>query len=87
VSGEAGVRVRVRLFASLREAAGAPERRLTLPAGATTESAWQALVGDLPALAPRRASLAVAVNRAYSGFEVVLQDGDEVAFIPPVSGG
>jgi molybdopterin converting factor small subunit len=43
-------------------------------------------VGDLPALAPRRASLAVAVNRAYEGFAAVLQDGDEVAFIPPVSG-
>lgn len=80
--------VRVRLFASLREAAaGGPEARLELPGGATAEAAWQALVVEHPALAPRRASLAVSVNRAYASFETVLQDADEVAFIPPVSGG
>ena len=79
--------VRVRLFASLRDAAGRPEARLELPGGATAESAWQALVEGHPALAARRASLAVSVNRAYASFETVLQDADEVAFIPPVSGG
>jgi len=77
----------VRLFASLRDAAGSPEARLELAEGGTAEAAWQALVDSHPALAPRRASLAVAVNRAYAGFESALQDGDEVAFIPPVSGG
>jgi molybdopterin converting factor subunit 1 len=81
------VQIRVRLFASLRDAAGRPEALLELPAGATAEAAWLALVAGHPALAPRRASLAVAVNRAYAGFETVLQDDDEVAFIPPVSGG
>jgi molybdopterin converting factor subunit 1 len=81
------LRVRVRLFASLRELVGRPERELGLPAGATAETAWQALVAEQPALAPRRASLAVAVNREYATFETPLHEGDEVAFIPPVSGG
>jgi molybdopterin synthase sulfur carrier subunit len=81
------MRVRVRLFASLREAAGVPELQLELAAGATAEDAWRRLVGEFPALAPRRASLAVSVNRRYAGFGTALQDGDELVFIPPVSGG
>jgi molybdopterin converting factor subunit 1 len=81
------MRIRVRLFASLREAAGVPEVRLELPAGSTAEEAWGRLVGDFPALAPRRASLAVSVNRRYARFDEALQDGDELVFIPPVSGG
>ncbi len=81
------MQVKVRLFASLRDAAGLSESRLELAQGATAEAAWQALVAGHPALAPRRASLGVAVNRTYAGFETVLQDDDEVAFIPPVSGG
>jgi molybdopterin converting factor subunit 1 len=79
--------VRVRLFASLREAASRAESRMELSEGATAEAAWQALLSELPTLAGRRPGLAVAVNRAYAGFETVLRDGDEVAFIPPVSGG
>ena len=81
------MRVRVRLFASLRDAAGVPEASLELPPGATAENAWGRLAGDFPALAPRRASLAAAVNRRYAPFDTALQDGDEVVFIPPVSGG
>jgi molybdopterin converting factor subunit 1 len=81
------VQVRVRLFGSLRERAGRAELSLELPAGATAEAAWRALVASAPELAPRRASLAVAVNRVYAGFETRLNPGDEVVFIPPVSGG
>jgi molybdopterin converting factor subunit 1 len=81
------MRVKVRLFGSLRERAGRAEESLELPPGATAEAAWQALVRAFPELAPRRASLAVAVNREYTGFEAELKDGDEVVYIPPVSGG
>jgi molybdopterin converting factor subunit 1 len=79
--------VRVRLFASLRETAGIPEVRVELPAGGHAEDAWASLVGEFPALAPRRASLAVSVNRRYARFDTALQEGDELVFIPPVSGG
>jgi molybdopterin converting factor subunit 1 len=82
-----GMRVRVRLFALLREAAGLSEAELQLEPGATAEDAWLRLAADHPALAPRRASLAAAVNRRYAAFSTRLADGDEVGFIPPVSGG
>ncbi len=81
------VRVRVRLFAVLREAAGQSEALLELPEGATPESAWQALVTAHPALGARRPSLTAAVNRRYATFDQTLHDGDEVVFVPPVSGG
>jgi molybdopterin converting factor subunit 1 len=81
------MRVRVRLFASLRETIGASEVELDLPEGATAEEAWKALAGTHPELASRRARLTAAVNRRYAGFDTPLHDGDEVVFVPPVSGG
>jgi molybdopterin synthase sulfur carrier subunit len=81
------MRVKVRLFASLREALGRSELQLELPEPATPEHAWRVLVGMQPSLAARRASLATAVNRDYAAFDRPLAPGDEVVFIPPVSGG
>jgi molybdopterin converting factor subunit 1 len=81
------VRVRVRLFASLREAAGRPEVPLELSLGATAEDAWRALTVEHPSLSTRRPNLATSVNRRYAPFDTPLEDGDEVVFIPPVSGG
>ena len=81
------MRIRVRLFAVQRELAGARDVPLELPDGATIEDAWSALVGRLPMLAPGRASLRFARNAAYAPPSTVLADGDEVAMIPPVSGG
>ena len=79
--------MKVRLFASLREAAGRDHLDLDLQEGATAEDAWRRLVAECPALAPRRRSLAAAVNRRYQPFDAVLAAGDEVVFVPPVSGG
>jgi molybdopterin converting factor subunit 1 len=81
------MRVRVRLFASLREAMGEGEVWLDLPAGATPETAWRRLCESRPALGERRRSLQAAVNRSYAPFDAALQDGDELVFIPPVAGG
>jgi molybdopterin converting factor subunit 1 len=81
------VQVRVRLFASLREAAGRSELHLELPAGASPEEAWRRLVAAHPQLAGRRPSLACSVNRRYERFDAALGEGDELVFIPPVSGG
>lgn len=81
------MRVRVRLFASLREAAGTEHVELELPDAASAEEAWRRLVEAHPSLADRRRSLAVAVNRRYARFDDPLAPGDEVVFIPPVSGG
>jgi molybdopterin converting factor subunit 1 len=79
--------VRVRLFAIQRELAGAREVALELPDGADVEDAWRALVDRHPVLAPGRSSLRFARNGDYAEPETSLADGDEVAMIPPVSGG
>jgi molybdopterin converting factor subunit 1 len=76
------MRISVRLFAALRERAGAREREVELPSGATVADVWRELdLGDEPE------GLLYAVNRAYVERVAVLADGDEVALIPPVSGG
>jgi MoaE-MoaD fusion protein len=81
------IRVRVRLFAIQRELAKTREVGLDLTDGATVEDAWRAVVARYPVLAPGRPSLRFARNGDYADADTVLEDGDEVAFIPPVSGG
>ena len=81
------MRVHVRLFGSLREALGREAVELELPDGSSAEQAWRSLVNEQPALADRRSRLTTAINRRYGRFEDVLADGDEVVFVPPVSGG
>lgn len=79
------ISVRVRLFASYREAAGTRELQKSLPAGARIRDLIDLLAPQLPSL--RSAPGLVAVNHSYVGPDFVLHDGDEAAFIPPVSGG
>ena len=75
--------VTVRLFAMLRERAGAREVTLELPEGARVSDALAALEGVAPAEMP----LVMAVNREYAREDHALDPGDELALIPPVSGG
>ena len=81
------MRVKVRLFASLREAVGREQVELELGEPADAEAAWRALVASHPALAARRPRLTAAINRRYARVDDALADGDEVVFVPPVSGG
>jgi molybdopterin converting factor subunit 1 len=81
------MRVTVRLFARLRELAGAGDLLRELPAEATVTTVWEALVRDYPALAPYSDSMSCAVNAEYARMTTQVKDGDEVAFLPPVSGG
>ena len=81
------MRVRVRLFAIQRELVGSREVTLDLPDGGTIEDAWAALVEWYPVLAPGRSSVRFARNSEYADADTVLADGDELACIPPVSGG
>lgn len=75
----------VRLFASYREAAGTNRLDITLPADARVADLLEALGARLPAV--QRAPGLVAVNHTYVNSDSGLKDGDEVALIPPVSGG
>jgi molybdopterin converting factor subunit 1 len=81
------VRVTVRLFARLRDIAGRSEIARELPAGATIGTVWRELAGEFPELAPYERAISSAVNADYARMDHVLSDGDEVAFLPPVSGG
>jgi molybdopterin converting factor subunit 1 len=81
------MRVTIRLFARLRDLVGATELEQVLPDGATVAEAWSRLVADHPAAAPYEASMSCAVNADYARMSAPLRDGDEVAFLPPVSGG
>jgi molybdopterin synthase catalytic subunit/molybdopterin converting factor small subunit len=80
--------VEVRLFAILRERAGRESIELTLPHGASVADALQRLA-ELESLADpiARVSVAMAVNRDYAAPETILRPGDELALIPPLSGG
>jgi molybdopterin synthase catalytic subunit len=76
------VNVKVRLFAALRERAGAGTVELEIPDGARVGDVWDALdLGEEPP------GILFAVNRAYAARTAALSAGDEVALIPPVSGG
>jgi molybdopterin converting factor subunit 1 len=81
------MRVTVRLFARLRDITGAGELAREAPPGASVGAVWQSLVGDYPELAAYEKSISCAVNADYSRFSAAVADGDEVAFLPPVSGG
>jgi len=81
------MRVTVRLFAKLRDLAGSGELVREVPPPATVQSVWKALVSEMPALADYERTMSVAVNADYSRMSSPVQDGDEVAFLPPVSGG
>ena len=82
------MKVQIRLFASYREAAGVGELRVDLADGATVEDAIAAVADRYPSIAsPGSRTLVAARNREYVALDTRLADGDEVALIPPVSGG
>ena len=81
------MRVSVRLFAVVAEAAGERSLALDLPAGATAGDVRDAVAARFPRAAVACARVALAVNASYAPPEQPLSDGDEVALIPPVSGG
>jgi molybdopterin converting factor subunit 1 len=81
------MRINVKLFAVLRERAGTGEILLDLPVGATAASAAAVLGEQTPAVGKFLGKVAYAVNRSYVPGSEPLCDGDELAIIPPVSGG
>ena len=79
--------LRVLFFASLARRLGLTQATLKLSSGATVADAYRTLAAEHPALEPASRGLAFAVNMAYVGPDHELRDGDELALIPPVSGG
>ena len=81
------MRVTIRLFARLRDLAGTGELVRDLPPSSTIDGVWRALVTEMPALQEYERTMSVALNADYSRMSAPVHDGDEVAFLPPVSGG
>jgi molybdopterin converting factor subunit 1 len=82
------MRVVVRLFARLRDmAGGSGELVRDVEAPATVQSVWNDLVAEMPALVEYEKTMSVAVNAEYARMGAAVNEGDEVAFLPPVSGG
>ncbi len=81
------MRIKLRFFASLRERLGRSEETCEVPPGATVGTVWELLRREHPELAAVERSLAFAVAQEYVDKTHPLQDNDELAFIPPVSGG
>ncbi|MCX8071326.1 MAG: molybdopterin converting factor subunit 1 [Candidatus Binatia bacterium] len=79
--------VRVRFFAVLRERTGTEITDLELPGPTSVRAAWEALQRKFPELSPFANCVTFAVNREYVHLEHELAPGDELALIPPVSGG
>ena len=80
-------KAKVRLFARLSELAGARETEVELGEGLTVGDVFEALAREYPALAGLRGSVMFALNAEYVSRDQPVRAGDEVALIPPVSGG
>jgi MoaE-MoaD fusion protein len=80
------MRIQVLCFGSLREVL-APQLEVELPMSATAGDLWRTLLERYPALAPYERSAAIAVNQEFAGSSTALAPGDQVALLPPVSGG
>jgi molybdopterin converting factor subunit 1 len=81
------MRVTVQLFARLRELANRSETMCDVAPGATVADVWQALERAYPAIGPLASAVSAAVNAEFASMTTEVQEGDEVAFLPPVSGG
>jgi len=81
------MRVTIRLFARLRELVGRDELGRELDGAPTVGDVWSALAREFPTLEAYGASVSAAVNDDYAPMSRSVADGDEVAFLPPVSGG
>jgi molybdopterin synthase catalytic subunit len=81
------MRVRVLFFGQLKDITGVTSEDAELSDGARVEDLFERYGRRFPKLAEFRASIAASVNQEYSGWRAPLETGDEVAFLPPVSGG
>jgi len=81
------VAVRVRFFARLREQAGAEIEALEVPPGSTLADVYDNLRRKHPALEADRVAVRGAINQEFASWDAVVSQGDELVFIPPVSGG
>lgn len=83
----ATVRVKVLFFGRLRELTGAAEETFELPEGQTLAQVFDRYAERFPKLAGFRGSTVVSQNQEFAAWDARVSAGDEIAFLPPVSGG
>jgi MoaE-MoaD fusion protein len=81
------VRVKVLFFGMLRDIVGRAEEQIEVEDGARLESVFERYAGEFPRLKDLAASIVLACNHQFCDRSVAVNDGDEIAFLPPVSGG
>ncbi|MFI5177241.1 MAG: MoaD/ThiS family protein [Vicinamibacterales bacterium] len=81
------MRVTVRVFAQLRDAVRHGQFDADVPPGASVADVWRHLTVSYPELAPFAGSVSCAVNAQFARMTAGVHEGDEIAFLPPVSGG
>jgi molybdopterin synthase sulfur carrier subunit len=81
------MQITVRLFARLRDIAGTGELVRDVPPDATVRTVWDRLAREFSPLDAYTTSISAAVNAEYARLDARVSEGDEVAFLPPVSGG
>jgi molybdopterin converting factor subunit 1 len=81
------ISVKVLFFGRLKEIVGCPDETVECAGGASMEALFAQCASRHPELAPFRSSLVASRNQEFAGWNTVLHSGDEIAFLPPVSGG
>lgn len=77
------MRIKIRLFANLKDSFGFSEKEMEISDGRTLGDVWGVVAGG----SGQRGEILMAVNMDYANPDTLLEDGDEVAFFPPVTGG
>ena len=85
--GGSHLKIKVKLFASFREIVGTKEEDILLPEATTVQQLLDRYIERFPQMAKFREHIILSVNKDYGAPARVLKDGDEVSFLPPVSGG
>jgi molybdopterin converting factor subunit 1 len=81
------VRVKVLFFGRLKDVAGHSDESLEIPEASSIEQLFALHVARIPELAKYRSSVVASRNQEFAAWDTPLRSGDEVAFLPPVSGG
>jgi MoaD family protein len=81
------MKIRVKLFASFRDIVGGKEEEVEITEGTTVQMLLDSYIERFPEMARYRDHIILSVNKEYGAAGLELKDGDEVSFLPPVSGG